>query len=219
MKVHLKQFFIPLSLGSAVALAGWVTLEPGFTESDPEVIQIIPNEGLVDQTPSVVIGESEIEVDPETGFALAAFPPTIPDREWHQNAWFVNDCLDCHETGVQNAPQIRHKGLPDITYQSKCRSCHVLMPGDTSYTQKTEDSEFASWAFPPMMPNNQKHERAWGKKNCLLCHEDGTRNAPIIKHEGLPKIVLKAKCRTCHVQPRSHTTSPWDESWDEPFID
>lgn len=218
--MKMQYVFIPLSLGSAAALAGWIAFEPEFVESSPAVIQLDPNAGLEEEeAPSVVVGESDIEIDPETGFALAAFPPTIPDREWHQDAWLVNNCLDCHETGVQEAPQIRHKGLPDITYQSKCRTCHVLIPGNTDYTPKVEDTEFASWAFPPLMPNNQKHEQAWGKKNCLLCHEDGTRNAPVIKHEGLPKIVFKAKCRTCHVQVRSHTTSPWDESWYEPFVD
>jgi len=213
MKLQMRHVFIPLSFGSAVTLAGWAVLdEPKFVEESAVALSIDPNAGLEVEAPSVVVGESDIEIDPETGFALAAFPPTIPDREWHQDAWFVNNCLDCHETGVQDAPQIRHKGLPDITYESKCRTCHVLIPGNTDYNKKIEDTEFASWAFPPMMPNNDDHDQAWGKNNCLLCHDDGIRDAPIVKHDGLPRMALKSKCRTCHVQIRSHMSSPWDES-------
>lgn len=213
MKLHVKlqHAFIPLSLGSAAAVAGWIAFEPGFVESSPAAIRLDPNAGMEDESPSVVVGESDIEIDPETGFALAAFPPTIPDRQWHQDAWLVNNCLDCHETGVQDAPMIRHKGLPDITYQSKCRTCHVLIPGNTDYQPKVEESKFASWAFPPMMPNNTDHDQAWGENNCLMCHEDGIKDAPIVKHEGLPRLTLKSKCRTCHVQVRSHMSSPWDE--------
>ena len=219
MKLH--SVLISFSFCSAFALGSWAVLgEPTFTESSAVALTIDHSgDSVVHGAPTVRIGDSDILLDPETGFALAAFPPTIPDRPWHKDAWMVNNCLDCHETGVQDAPRIRHEGLPDIAYQSKCRTCHVLIPGSTDYTPKAEDSEYASWAFPPMMPNNQKHEQAWGKKNCLLCHEDGTQNAPIVKHEGMPKIILKAKCRTCHVQIRSHTTSPWDESWYEPRVD
>ncbi len=209
--IKTQYVLIPLSLGSVAAVAGWIAFEPEFVESTPAAIEYNPTYEAEKEAPSVVVGEWDIEIDPETGFALAAFPPTIPDREWHQDAWLVDNCLDCHETGVQDAPMIRHKGLPDITFQSKCRSCHVLIPGNTDSTPKVEDSEFASWAFPPMMPNNDNHDQAWGKNNCLLCHEDGTMDSPVIKHEGLPRIVLKAKCRTCHVQIRSHMTSPWDE--------
>ncbi len=210
--MKLQYMFIPLSLGSAVTLAGWVTLDqPTFVESTPAVLHLDPNAGVEAEAPSVVVGESDIEIDPETGFAVAAFPPTIPDREWHQDAWNKNNCLDCHETGVQDAPMIRHKGLPDITYQSKCRTCHVLIPGNTEYVPKVEESEFASWAFPPMMPNNESHAQAWGKNNCLLCHESSVRGAPKVKHKGLPRMTLKSKCRTCHVQVRSHMSSPWNE--------
>ena len=213
MKLH--SVLIPLSITSAVALAGWAVLdEPKFVEETAVAISIDPSAGFVGKKlPSVVVGESDIELDPETGFALAAFPPTIPDRgEWHREAWFVNDCLDCHETGVQGAPQIRHTGLPEIALQSKCRTCHVLIPGNIEFTPDAKDLEFASWAFPPMMPNNYKHIQAWGERNCMMCHEDGTLGAPVVKHDGLPEITLIAKCRTCHVQVRSHMSSPWAES-------
>jgi len=39
--------------------------------------------------------------------------------------------------------------------------------------------------------------------SCLLCHETGIKGAPIIQHEGLPGILLTAKCRSCHVQVRA----------------
>jgi hypothetical protein len=138
-RIKLQHVFIPLSLGSVAAIAGWIAFEPEFVESSPAVIEYDPTFGAEKEAPSVVVGESDIEIDPETGFALAAFPPTIPDREWHRDAWLVDNCLDCHETGVQEAPRIRHKGLPDITYKSKCRSCHVLIPGNTDYTEKVEE--------------------------------------------------------------------------------
>jgi Cytochrome c554 and c-prime len=215
MKLH--HVLIPISLVSLGALAGVASIGPDFIESSPAVIRLDPETGMPqDDRPSVVVGESDIAIDPETGFAVAAFPPTIPDREWHQNAWLKNNCLDCHETGVGDAPMIRHKGLPRITYQSKCRSCHVLIPGKTDYVPKVEESPFESWAFPPMLPNNDNHAKAWGKRDCLMCHESGVKDAPVVKHEGLPRLTLRSKCRTCHVQIRSQTTSPWDSIEIEP---
>ncbi len=221
--MKLQYILIPLSFGSVAALAGWIALEPGYTESTAAAIPTVPDYAD-DDRPTVVVGKSDIELDPETGFALAAFPPTIPDRAWHQDAWFVNDCLNCHETGVEDAPMIRHVGLPEIAFESKCRSCHVLIPGEANYVTDVPEFDpvtgFASWAFPPMMPNNDKHEQAWGKSNCMMCHEDGTRGAPIVKHKGLPRIALVSKCRSCHVQVRSDETSPWPEvdlDFDDPL--
>ena len=42
-----------------------------------------------------------------------------------------------------------------------------------------------------------------------MCHESGVKGAPLIRHEGLPRLYLQAKCRTCHVQVRSGETNPW----------
>jgi len=155
------------------------------------------------------VGQGDILIDEETGFAIAAFPPTIPDREWHRDAWLKDDCLKCHETGVQEAPMIRHRGLPEITYASKCRSCHVLIPGKTEMVGRyEEESEFEDYAFPPMLPNDVNHAGAWNTENCLLCHESGVKGAPIVEHVTLPAIALQAKCRTCHVQVRS-VDAPW----------
>jgi len=221
--MKLQYILIPLSFGSVAALAGWIALEPGYTESTAAAIQTVADYAG-DDRPTVIVGESDIQIDPETGFALAAFPPTIPDREWHEDAWFVNDCLNCHETGVEDAPMIRHVGLPEIAFDSKCRSCHVLIPGEAKEVAPVPEFDpqtgFASWAFPPLMPNNEGHEQAWGVNNCMMCHEDGTRGAPMVKHEGLPRITLVSKCRSCHVQVRSDETSPWpavDLDFDDPL--
>ena len=140
-------------------------------------------------------------------FADNAFPPTIPDTEWHRNAWYELNCLRCHETGVGEAPMVMHQDMPAILLTAKCRSCHVLIPGDAPKEEEegpsAEESPFAVNAFPPMMPNSESHKSAWTKDDCLLCHESGIYRAPALKHEDLPDILLKAKCRSCHVQIRA----------------
>ena len=71
------------------------------------------------------------------------------------------------------------------------------------------DPRFEANAFPPMIPASESHRRAWTLHNCLMCHETGVFDAPIVQHEGLPKVYLRVKCRTCHVQVRSHEQDPW----------
>lgn len=44
--------------------------------------------------------------------------------------------------------------------------------------------------------------------NCLMCHETGAKGAPLVVHKDMPMMLLKAKCRTCHEQIRSHETDP-----------
>jgi len=140
-------------------------------------------------------------------FDANAFPPTLPDTEWHQDAWVRQDCLRCHETGVEDAPIVRHEGMPPILLRAKCRTCHVIAPGQKPRGAKKildpPTGEFNVDAFPPMIPASGSHRRAWRRDDCLLCHEDGTHNAPIVMHTGMPTMLLKAKCRTCHVQVRS----------------
>lgn len=162
----------------------------------------------VAERPTVAVGEADIEIDPETGFALAAFPPTITDKEWHYEAWTANNCLDCHETGVQDAPEIRHYGLPAIAMEAVCRSCHVIEPGKLEALTVEEPSEFLEFAFPPMMPNNENHVDVWNIKSCLMCHTRGFDGAPKIVHEGMPDILLESACRSCHVQVRAHESLP-----------
>jgi len=65
----------------------------------------------------------------QTGFAQGAFPPILSDTEYHQEAWTRTDCLTCHETGENEAPITRHSSLPPEAVQSKCRTCHVFIPG------------------------------------------------------------------------------------------
>jgi len=140
----------------------------------------------------------------EVTFLPQAFPPIMPDTEWHQDAWMRNDCLRCHETGVGEAPVVKHEGMPEILLVAKCRSCHVLVPGAKPRERApTTTGEFAPDAFPPMMPASESHRDAWLRDDCLLCHENGIKGAPKIVHKGMPDILLTAKCRTCHPQVRA----------------
>ncbi len=136
-------------------------------------------------------------------FDVGAFPPTVPDTEWHADAWWHNDCMRCHETGVGDAPELAHRGMSPILIEAKCRTCHVLIPGSKPRGAKVASVEFEANAFPPMIPASRSHPTAWFKDDCLLCHEEGTKGAPKLVHQGLPPVLRTAKCRTCHVQVRS----------------
>jgi len=156
-----------------------------------------------------------VRFEGEGPFADNAFPPTVPDTQWHQDAWLKNDCLRCHETGVQDAPRVIHKDLPIVLLTAKCRTCHVLIPGQApakSLTPLVEPGDFAANAFPPMIPDSGSHRNVWRKDDCLLCHRTGVKDAPIVKHRDMPKILLTAKCRSCHVQVRSHMINPDDRN-------
>lgn len=141
-------------------------------------------------------------------FNTNAFPPTMPDRQWHRDGWIKQDCMRCHETGVGDAPELQHQGMPPILLTAKCRTCHVLIPGQEprgiKAKQRAQQTDFDVGAFPPMIPVSGSHRDTWWRDDCLLCHEDGIKNAPIVRHEGLPSLLLKVKCRSCHVQIRSH---------------
>ena len=63
--------------------------------------------------------------DGEVPFARNAFPPTLPDDDYHRGAWLRDDCLLCHETGIQGAPRVVHNGMTPMLLQARCRSCHV----------------------------------------------------------------------------------------------
>ncbi|MHC4943591.1 MAG: multiheme c-type cytochrome [Planctomycetota bacterium] len=165
-------------------------------------------ESVLVQDPVVEEAEKPVEipgVQENTEFASNAFPPTVSDAEYHEDAWYKDDCLRCHETGVEDATIVKHENMPSILLVAKCRSCHVLIPGKAPVERKprSEDDLFARNAFPPMIPASASHREAWLDDNCLLCHETGNRGAPIVKHEGMPLILLEAKCRSCHVQVRS----------------
>ena len=137
-----------------------------------------------------------------------AFPPTLSDTKYHRDAWVKNDCLRCHETGVGAAPTVVHTNMSPLLLQAKCRSCHVKIPGAKPRLVKKAPGEFEDDAFPPMMPASTSHKKAWTTTECLLCHEDGTKGAPIVTHRGMPRRLLTAKCRTCHVQVRAIEMDP-----------
>lgn len=65
-------------------------------------------------------------------FAAGAFPPTLSDTAYHQQAWTRADCLVCHEMGKEGAPLMKHVSVPSAAQEAKCRSCHVLIPGSTA---------------------------------------------------------------------------------------
>ena len=66
---------------------------------------------------------------------------------------------------------------------------------------------FATNAFPPMIPSSASHRHTWTRDDCLLCHESGVNEAPKLVHQSLPRLLLKAKCRSCHVQVRAAWSS------------
>ncbi|HHI79130.1 MAG TPA: hypothetical protein ENK02_04055 [Planctomycetes bacterium] len=139
---------------------------------------------------------------PQGSFENNAFPPTLSDLSYHRTGWKKNDCLRCHETGVGKAPEVHHKGMPRRLLTAKCRSCHVLIPGSKAKVIEKKSSRFLENAFPPMVPASPSHKNVWRNNDCLLCHDSGIRGAPVVKHKGMPRILLKSKCRSCHVQVR-----------------
>ncbi len=146
------------------------------------------------------------EAAQEGGFLPNAFPPTLSDTKWHADAWLRNDCLRCHETGVSDAPVVRHRGMPELLKAAKCRSCHVLEPGKRPRPpdERAERADgFLPNAFPPMIPASPSHRNAWKRDDCRLCHENGISGAPKIVHRGMPEILKVSKCRSCHVQVRA----------------
>jgi len=58
---------------------------------------------------------------------------------------------------------------------------------------------FAKGAFPPPMPDTEDHRGEWKITDCIKCHSEEAGEAPTVKHESLPEILLEVHCRTCHV--------------------
>lgn len=192
----------PARAGAEAETAAATTRPAAAPTTRPEARRPVPHgrEAIVPD-----VAPTELVID-------AAFPPTLSDTDWHRNAWAVNDCLRCHETGVAEAPRIVHRGLPEIAFDAKCRTCHVLLPGTAPRPMAEEVAGIHDLtAFPPMMPNSEYHRRAWAIEDCLMCHETGVLGAPIARHEGMPAILLDAKCRSCHVQPRAIDSDAFGE--------
>ncbi|MCA9299012.1 MAG: hypothetical protein KDA28_08095, partial [Phycisphaerales bacterium] len=181
--------------------------------SRDDTVNTAKSGGAAQADDAVEPGQAADGVDDE-GFADNAFPPTLSDTSWHARAWQRNDCLRCHETGVGEAPPVQHASMPQILLTAKCRTCHVFIPGSKPRDVQRPDPSvrqgFAANAFPPMIPASESHPNTWTVDNCLMCHESGVRDAPVVQHRGMPPVLLKSKCRTCHVQVRSFDPVPLD---------
>jgi hypothetical protein len=108
-----------------------------------------------------------------TGIAVGGCHPGIP----HPIA-FVSDqyCLKCHSgSGRAGAPSSGHD-----KDKSGCTSCH---------------NTAARGVYPALMAH-----RGGEPVNCILCHKDGTMDAPISKH------LEEADCYTCH---EAHDYGSW----------
>lgn len=190
------------ALGCRTGEEGAAPRSEGVAATEPTAPAVQEPDRAREQEPKPA--QSPTVQEPSGRFLANAFPPTVPDTEWHRDAWMQQSCLRCHETGVGDAPQVVHRGMPDILLTAKCRTCHVFIPGSKPRPkpEPAADDPFAKNAFPPMIPASDYHAKAWTRDDCLLCHESGVKGAPRIVHEGLPPLLLQSKCRTCHVQVR-----------------
>lgn len=149
------------------------------------------------QYPATASAEAE---EAFTEFAQNAFPPTMPEDTSHADAWLKDDCLQCHEDGINGATRVSHRGMSRDLMQARCRTCHL--PGNKALATaegSLEELLFARNAFPPTLPNDKDHQGAWLRDDCLKCHQGGIAGAPKVQHEGMSSILLEARCRTCHV--------------------
>ncbi len=199
---------INILAGTAVLTGSVVIAMTSFSRLTQPVAMGDHTQPVATERPTVAVGEEGAAIDPLTGFAFAAFPPTITDKEWHEEAWTAGNCLDCHETGVGKAPEIRHYGIPALAMESNCRTCHVIEPGKLEAVTVEDHGAFLLNAFPPMMPNNDNHVDVWNPKDCLMCHTRDIDDAPQVKHLDMPELLLESSCRTCHVQVRAHQSIP-----------
>ncbi|MDF1837747.1 MAG: hypothetical protein P1V35_07765 [Planctomycetota bacterium] len=134
-------------------------------------------------------------------FASNAFPPTMPENSSHANAWLKDDCLSCHGDGINGAPRLAHRGMPQLLKQARCRTCHIPRNEALATAEGAglEQLLFARNAFPPTLPNDKNHVGAWLRDDCLRCHQGGIGGAPRVLHQGMPDLLLEARCRSCHV--------------------
>ena len=131
-----------------------------------------------------------------TEFVDNAFPPTLPGDENHSNAWLRTDCLMCHENGIQDATLVQHNGMSKLLLSGNCRSCHVVVAPEA---EPDDEFPFARNAFPPTLPTDDSHSNAWLRDDCTMCHENGIQGAPRIVHRDMAPLLLKARCRSCHL--------------------
>lgn len=164
-------------------------------QSAPQVTQGAPYQA---QYPATASAEPE---EAFTDFARNAFPPTMPEDSSHANAWMKDDCMRCHEDGINDAPRVAHRGMSRMLMEARCRTCHL--PGNKALAEaegaNLSDLLYARNAFPPTLPNNQDHRGAWLRDDCMKCHDRGIGGAPKVIHKGMAGILLEAQCRSCHV--------------------
>ena len=131
---------------------------------------------------------------PRAPFEATAFPPTLPFDDNHRNAWLRDDCILCHENGIAKAPLVQHAGMSSALLGARCRTCHVVSPPPVP-----GEVNFARRAFPPTLPADPSHDNAWLRDDCLQCHATGVDSAPKVIHQGMADLLLKARCRSCHL--------------------
>jgi len=166
--------------------------------SVPKVAQVTQGAAYQAQYPATASAEPE---EAFTEFASNAFPPTMPEDSSHADAWMKDDCLRCHEDGLNDAPRVTHRDMSRDLMKARCRTCHL--PGNKALAAaegaSLDELLFARNAFPPTLPNDQDHKGGWLRDDCLKCHQAGIGGAPKVLHQGMSSILLEAQCRTCHV--------------------
>jgi hypothetical protein len=58
---------------------------------------------------------------------------------------------------------------------------------------------FATGQFPPVLSDTDYHRNPWTRGDCLICHEHGRNEAPVVQHRGMAAELLTANCPSCHV--------------------
>lgn len=170
--------------------------------ADVQSAPVVPKTAKV--APYKAVYPATASAEPEeafTGYAGDAFPPTMPEDSSHTNAWLRQDCLSCHEDGINGATRVAHRGMSRDLMKARCRTCHL--PGNKALAAaegaSLEELLFAKNAFPPTLPFNQDHQGAWLRDDCLKCHQNGIAGAPKVIHKGMSELLLEAQCRSCHV--------------------
>ncbi len=117
--------------------------------------------------------------------------------------------VSVNEAGEPAAPEMVIDdvtvGYTDDTSRSAKRVEDIVIDPavmiDGAALSTNDDEGFAMNAFPPMLPETEHHMDAWLRNDCLVCHEEGVVGAPVVRHRGMSRMLLKANCRTCHVFP------------------
>lgn len=203
----LKRILMPLAVASLAALwacqsnTGGSSAELSSSEGAPPIDSPVAVQAssadVVNSAPESASTESSAAATfVPTEFDDNAFPPTLPGDENHSGAWLRTDCLMCHESGIQDAPLVQHNGMSKLLLSGNCRSCHVVVAEEA---EPDDEFPFARNAFPPTLPTDDSHSNAWLRDDCTMCHDNGVQGAPRIVHLDMAPLLLKARCRSCHL--------------------